>query len=208
MKAVVTFFVFAACQFCFAGGDTNIIAMSDWSKPVGTIHGHSLRARMIIAQEHSPGHAGPWPETEFYLELQNVSVAIFSPTRIYFDPGRGLRCEVLDANGKPPPQVGGGGSGGGAGACWITLPYDSTIRLRANMYGYGKKEGDGLLIQMSPPAMQRWDIQAGDTNVYFLSGTFSVAPPTNDIPKDFEVARAVWSGTLDLPKMKIAIQKP
>ena len=76
------------------------------------------------------------------------------------------------------------------------------------MYGYGKKEGDGLLIQMSPPAMQRWDIQAGDTNVYFLSGTFSVAPPTNDIPKDFEVARAVWSGTLDLPKMKIAIQKP
>jgi len=100
MKAIVPFLLVAACQFCFAAGDTNIIAMSDWSKPVGTFHGHSLRARMIIAQEHSAAHAGQWPETEFYLELQNVSGSIGSPTRIYFDPGRSLRCEVLDANGK------------------------------------------------------------------------------------------------------------
>ncbi len=76
------------------------------------------------------------------------------------------------------------------------------------MYGYGKKKGAGLLIQMSPPGMQSWDIQAGDTNVYFLSGTFTVRPPTNSVPRDFEAARAVWSGTLELPKMKISVQKP
>jgi hypothetical protein len=110
----------------------------------------------------------------FYLELQNVSGAVGAPMQIYFDPGRGLQCEVLDSHGKPPPLVGGAGSGGSAGTCWITLPYGSTIRLRASMVGYGKKPGDGLLIQLSPPSMQRWDIQSGDTNAYFMSGTFTV----------------------------------
>jgi hypothetical protein len=76
------------------------------------------------------------------------------------------------------------------------------------MYGYGKPKGDGLLIQMSPPAMQHWEIRPGDTNAYYLSGTFTVTPPTNHIASDFEAARAVWSGTLELPKTKISIPKP
>jgi hypothetical protein len=208
MRAATLFLLLTACQFCIAGGETNIIAMSDWSKPVGTKYGQTLRGRMLIAQEHSPAHAGPTPETEVYLELQNVSGAAGAPMQICFDPGRGLRCEVLDADGKPPPSIGGAGSGGGAGACWITLPYDCTIRLRANMYGYGKKAGDGLLIQMSPPAMQRWDIQAGDTNVYFMSGTFTVTTPANHVARDFDETRSIWSGTLELPKMKISVPKP
>ena len=203
MKAISLFFIIAAYQLCFAGGDTNIIAMSDWSKPVGTFYGETLRGRMIVAQEHSPAH----PETEFYLELQNVSVGVGRPMQIYFDPGRGLHCEMLDASGKPPLLVGSGSGGGGAGACWITLPYDCTIRLRANMYGYGKQAGDGLLLTMSPPTMQSWDIRAGDTNVYYLSGTFTVTPPTNSPPRDFDTERTIWSGTLELPKMKVWVGK-
>jgi len=208
MRAITPLLLLAGCQFCFADGDTNIIAMSDWSKPVGTFHGQTLRGRMLIAQEHSPAHAGPWPETEFYLELQNVSGAAGAPMQFYFDPGRGLHCELLDANGRPPPPVGMGGSGGGAGACWITLPYDSTIRLRANMYGYGLKPGDGLLLVLSPPTMQSWTIRASDTNVYFISGTFTVTTPTNHVAKDFDDARTIWSGTLEFPKMKISVPKP
>ncbi len=202
MKTLALFFIFAACHLCFAGGDTNIIAISDWSKPVGTIYSQSLRGRIIIAQEHSPAYDGPSPETEFYLELQNVSGATGTPMQIYFDPEHGLHCDVLDASGKPPPMVGTGGSGGGAGACWIALPYDSTIRLRANMHGYGKKAGDGLLLAMVAP-MQRWDIQPGDTNRYYLSATFTVTPPTNSAPRNADVESRIWSGTLELPKMKI-----
>src|SRR5664279_1766511 len=154
MKTITLFLLSAACQLCFAGEDTNIIAMSDWSKPVGTSYGQTLRGRMILAQGHSFARAGQGLETEFYLELQNVSWAIGAPMQIHFDPA-GLHCEIVDSNGKPPPpQVGGGGSGGGAGKCSITLPYDGTIKLRANMYGYGRQKGDGLLIEMSPPAMQ------------------------------------------------------
>lgn len=207
MKAIMPLLLLAACQFCFAGGETNIIAQSDWSKPVGTSGGHSLRVRMIVAQGRGVAFAGPWPETQFYLEFQNVSGAIDSPTQFYFDPSQQLRCALLDANGRPPPPVGRGGSGGGAGASWITLPYDSTIRLRANMFGYGRKPGDGLQLTLWPAA-QDWVIQAGDTNTYYLSGTFTVTTPRISAPTDFEAARAVWSGTLELPKMKISVRKP
>lgn len=163
---------------------------------------------MLIAQEHSPAHAGPWPETELYLELQNVSGAVGPPMRIYFDPGRGLRCELLNSLGKSLPERGTPGSGGGAGACWIILPYDSTIRLRANAYGYGMKPGDGFSLRLSPPGSQDWAIRAGDTNTYFLSSSFTVTPPTNHITQDFDEARTIWNGTLELPKMKIEIPKP
>ena len=121
------------------------------------------------------------------------------------DPSGGLRCSMTDADGRIVSTEG-SGSGGGAGATWITLPYDSIIQLRANMYGYGNKRGEGLNLILYPP--QAWQLRADDTNTYYLSGTFTVTTPTNFIPKDFEASRAVWSGTLDLPKMKITVPKP
>jgi hypothetical protein len=60
---------------------------------------------------------------------------------------------------------------------------------------------------LSPPAMQSWTIRPTDTNVYFMSGTFTVTTPTNHIAKDLHDARAIWSGTLELPRMKIWPQK-
>ncbi len=208
MKAITLFVLLTMSRFCFAGGDSNVIAVSDWSKPVSSANGQSLRGRMFIAQEHSPANSGPWPETELYLELKNVTGAVGPPMQIYFDPGNGLHCEMVDANGKPPPARPGGGSGGGAGACWVTLPYDSTIRLRANMYGYGRQIGDGLLLVLSPPARGHWNIQAGDTNTYFLSGTFAATAPTNHVAQDFDATRVEWQGTLELPRMKISLTQP
>ena len=186
--------------------------MSDWSKPVGTPQGQTIRVRMLIAQGRGACFDGPWPETEFYLDLQNISCA-HGPMQIYFDPSEQLHCTLLDANGKSPH--GGSGSGGGAGSAWISLPYDSTIRLRANMFGYGNKPGDGLRLCLWPPA-QDWNIAASDTNIYCLSGTFTV---TNHIPKDFTVTGLMtpeqmrlqeveWSGTIELPKMRISLVKP
>lgn len=207
MKAFASLLFLAACQFSYAGGDTNIVAISDWSKPVGATNGATLRARMIISEEHSPAHAGPQKETAFYLEFQNVTGAVGDTLQFYFDPGRALHCELLDADGKPSPPDGVAGNGGGAGPCWITLPYDSTIRLRANMYGYGLKPEDGFMLVMSPPNMQSWTIRPGDTKTYFMSGTFTVATPTNHVTKDSDDARSIWSGALVLPKMKISLPK-
>ena len=206
MRTITSLFLLlATCQFSFASDDTNIIAMSDWSNPVSTSGGHRIRGRMIAAYGRGAAFVGPWPETQVFMEFQNVSGAIGRPTQFYFDPYRGFRCEMKDVHGKTI-STGGGGDGGGAGATWITLPYDSAIRLRANMYGYGNKRGDGLNLTLYPT--QAWQIRAGDTNEYYLTGTFTVATPTNFVPKDFEAARAVWSGTLELPKMKITVPKP
>lgn len=187
MKVITIFLIFAACQICLAGGDTNIIAMSDWSKPVATSNGQTLRARMIFAKENTPIYASPWTGTRFYLELQNISDAGRPPMQVYFDPRRSLHTKLLDANGNPPPPVGGGGSVTIGGGAWITLPRDSTIRLPHSMYGYR---------------------QDGDTNIYFLSGTFTDASPTNNAARDSETKLAIWSGTLELPKMKIPVDKP
>jgi len=198
-------------HFCFAGADTNIIAVSDWSKSVSTGYGQSLRGRMLIAEEQPPGHASP--ETELFLELENVSDPVAGPMQVYVDPANGLHCGMLDAYGKPPTtlKVSGGMRGDGGGyrvpVNWITLPYDSTIRLRANGT-FSWRRGDGLLLMLDPFSDQHWEIGSGDTNTYFLYGTFTVTPPTNQVQPDATGSRAQWQGTLDLPKMKISLRKP
>lgn len=202
MRAILLLIVLAAWRFSSEAEDTNTIAVSGWSKPVGTFHGHTLRARFVLAHVYSPAFGGPFPETALYLEFKNVSGAIGSPTRIHFDPWQ-LRCELRDANGRAK-TVGGAGSGSGPGACWLTLPYDSSIRVRANMYAYGAPRGDGLLLQLFNGG---WVISKGDTNDYFLSGSFTVAPLTNNI-SDFEVTRSIWSGTLELPETTIYEGRP
>jgi hypothetical protein len=160
---------------------------------------------MIIAYGRSSAFDGPHPETQVYLEFQNVSGAIISPTQFFFDPTAGLRCEVRDGNGLLLRAS--GGNTLGTGASWITLPYDSTIRLRANAAGFGSTPGEGLILMLHPEAEQYWWIRTGDTNTYYLSGTFTVTTPTNFVPKDFETARAVWSGTLKLPKTRVYCPK-
>src|SRR5690242_17562467 len=100
MKAIPALLLLAAPQFCFAEDLTNVIATSEWSKPVETKYGHSLRVRMIVAQGRGAAFAGPSPETQFFLEFQNVSGAITAPTQFLFDPSAGLRCVMKDADGK------------------------------------------------------------------------------------------------------------
>ena len=86
------------------------------------------------------------------------------------------------------------GSGGRPGKAWVTLPFDSTLRLRANPYGFGRADADGLLIPLGSDA---WLIRAGDTADYFLAGTFA------SVPKD-GVGINVWTGEIKLPKAKVS----
>jgi hypothetical protein len=197
MRTITTLVFLVAQVCCVASSDTNVIAMSDWSPPLD-----GLRVRMVVGHGRGANFGGPWPETQFYLEFKNVTG---SDLEFYFDPLKGLHAQLEDAKGKTV-SPGGAGSGGGAGASWITLPYDSIIRLRANMYGYGEKPGEGLNLTLYPP--QAWQIRPGDTNAYFLSGEFTVTKPTNSLPRDTHTNRGVWSGTLELPKMRIVAPMP
>jgi hypothetical protein len=201
MKTTAALLFIAAQQLCFAS-DTNLIAISDWSKPVGNEFENQLRVRTIITYGRSPGFSGPLPETQFYLEFENTAWPRFA-TEFYFDPEHGLHCEVRDANGKLLTTGGGGSGPGGNKASWIMLPRDSAIRLHAGDYGYGQKPGEGLRLCLWPFAHQDWMIAAGDTNTYFLSGTLTITTPTNFVPKLHEGRNTVCTGTFQLPKVKI-----
>jgi len=188
-----------------AAQETNAIAISEWSEPVDySADGKNcalLRGRILILEGRSPAHAGKLVETQVYLELQNVSTSVTGPMLLYFDPREGMKCELQDALGRPAPEEGSGGSGSFPSACWITLPYDSTTRLRTSWYGYGMAHEYGLMIPLFHPLT----IRANNTNDYYLSGTFTVTPPTNRVsPLDY----CVWRGTLNIPKTKIQVRRP
>jgi len=217
MRIITPLPLLLACQVCFAGEDTNIIAMSDWSKPVATqsgSHVQKLRARMLVMYGRGACFDGPNPETQFYLELSNISCANV-PMQICFDPLHQLSCALLDVNGKPVPTPRpGAGSIPERSGDWITLPYDSTIRLRVNSGGYGNKKGEGLNLYLWPSGS--WYLRPGDTNTYYLIGTFTVTnhvatgmnQPGGFRPRETELFDAEWSGTIELPKMKISVPKP
>lgn len=198
--------LFAGNMCCMGVEDTNAIAISPWSEPVasgaeGQSGSSAVRGRLLVLEGRSPGYAGQLPETRVYLELQNVSTGVGGSIELYFDPRNGLRGELRDSRGQPPPQVGAGGNGGFPGACWVILPYDSTVKLRASWYGYGMPRSAGLKI----PLFEELVLRADNTNDYYLAVTFIAPPPTNHV---LEPGHTIWQGTLSLPKVMVSSRRP
>lgn len=200
MRTVIFSLLLAATQASFAATDTNVIAVSDWSEPVADNRGYALRARLVIAYT---GHTDR--DTGVYVELQDASGHVGGSMAVYFDGG--LNCELRDAEGKVVPQSPFAFSGACPNSCWIMMPSDSTVRLRANCFGIGKPQGDGLAI--SVPG-KYWVIPADDTREYFLSGSLTVIPPKDRVsfPDFTGLDVQVWRGTLTFPKMKISVKRP
>jgi hypothetical protein len=184
---VLSFLILLSSQVaCFAVDDANILAAGDWSAPVagtqdaGTIRGAHhpvLRGRLLLCE--SPKNNSP----ALYLELQDCN-EVWGDIEVYCSGDNGgCRLEARDASGKSIEWQPGPFGGRVAGAHWITLPCDSTIRLRVSRWA--------TFIYAS----------AGD---YSVSGTFS-SQPAND-PNDRRPD--VWQGTLKLPPLKIIPKKP
>src|SRR5579871_3936841 len=61
--AFLSCFLVATSQLCFAGGDTNMIVISEWSKPVSLRnergHDETIRGRLLIIQGMEPAYGGP-----------------------------------------------------------------------------------------------------------------------------------------------------
>jgi hypothetical protein len=87
-------------RFCCLADDTNIIAVSDWSEPVG-FHTHSVRGRLLILNGSEPADGGSkTDQTMMFVELQQVTGAQAPSVKIYFDV-MNLSCNLTDSNGKP-----------------------------------------------------------------------------------------------------------
>lgn len=197
MKILASFLISAGCQLCFAGADTNIIVMSEWSKPVSLtddqLHEQAIRGRLLILKGMEPAYGGP-PTTNgamTFVELQNVSIG---GIEVYFAVTN-LHCELTDATGKAvpkPTQVSWGGRGPFL-PCWVNLPYNSTIRLFVN----GGRLNP-LMVYPSGEPWTRWSIPASGTNAYYLTGTLSVSTHAHpSLPPDY------YKATLIFPKTRI-----
>jgi len=195
MRVIASFLIYAAGQLCFAGEDTNIIVMSEWSKSVSLrdtkSYDHAIRGRLLILQGMEPSYGGP-PTTNgamTFVELQNVGIG---DIEVYFAVTN-LHCQLSDSAGKAVPKPE-GAAWGGRGPflpCWVNLPYNSTIRLFVN----GGRLNP-LMVYPSGEPWSRWSIPANGTNVYYLTGTLSVSTHTNSsLPSDYFEAMLVFPKT-------------
>jgi hypothetical protein len=146
-----------------------------------------LRGRLILAQGRLLGD-GKARESLVYVELENVTPTHSGEVLVSFDSDA-LKCELSDSAGKAVTQTPVFGTGGRPGKRIVTIPFDSSIRLRANPYAFGRAEG--LLIPLNNAA---WQIK--DDADYFLAGTLTVTAP--------EGKADAWKGELKLPKAKIS----
>jgi hypothetical protein len=210
MKSVWSLVIFALCQLCIAAENTNILFVSEWSKP-GSLrndqgHDESIRGRILIVQGMEPAYGGP-PTTNgamTFVELQNVTQGNGGGIEIYFAVTN-LHCELSDAAGKavPKAEVHGWGGRGPFSPYWVNLPYNSSIRLFVNC---GRM--DPLSVYPSGEPWCYWSIPKSDTNIYYLDGTLNLSTHTNysGLPQFrntmyFDEYRA----TLTFPKTKVTI---
>jgi len=196
MKTIVLFLLLAPIQCCFGQTDTNVIATGDWSEVV-----NGLRGRLLVYDDQGSSAAN---HARVYLELQHVFQGAWAiPLEIYYDIGvrDDLHLEVRDRLDKPIPLAPIAIRGFVPNPCWVTLPCDSIVRLRADLYTLGpQSKPDGLEI-LAPHG--GWIIQPNATNDIFLCGSFT---PPKDHPSCLNYH--VWQGTLNFPKVKIPVKKP
>jgi hypothetical protein len=216
MKSLAVSLILLSSLHCFAE-DTNIILVSDWSKPVSlrrmdTGHDHSIRGRVLIIAGSEPAYGGPRTDnrTMTFIELQNVTGAQSENIDLHIGE---MKFNLRDENGKDAPNPNGFTGGSypsaiGSGPCWESLPYNSAIRLFVIS---GTKSP--LTITKDGDPFSYWSIPANDTNEYYLTGTLQIYTRTNGLDEVFpkELEKMKWEifnqtckATIIFPKVKIS----
>jgi len=205
MKTIALFIVLSSLQCCLGQTDTNLLAAGDWSETVhdatqygwGSWH-PALRGRLLVQNDTKENRA------RVYLELQHLYEGGWGvPLEVYYDIGR---CEashpaLRDSLDRPIPSVGAGIAMATPMPYWVTLPCDSTLRLRVDWGGLSPSPKPGSLELHI--GWSCWVIRPNATNEFFLSGSFT---PSKDNPSPTQ--NHVWHGTLHLPKVRIPFKKP
>ena len=178
-----------------------VIAASEWSKSVES-HDQFLRARWLLLEGRSRAYAGPGQELMLYVEIENASSAWGEPLRVYFDPRQGLHFDVIDKDGKPIAPSPGAGSGGDVSSGWITIPYDSSVRLRANPGGWTKPNDARLALPFRPMEGRVWVFGSPPSDSLFVTSRLTVSPPTEDTIEN----RFDWRGVIEFPQVKLRFE--
>ena len=180
---------------------SKVIAEGQWSEPVADNRGFAVRGRLVLCERVIAENRR---EAAVYIELADASEHVGGSMQVFCDLGKtdfrpeyksGLACELFDKDKKPVALSIFAFSGAMPGSLWMPLPSDATIRLRASPFGVHRPGA----LAISLPS-QLWVIEGDDKNEYFLSGTFTVDPPTDRPPPG---DGQVWRGTIELPALRI-----
>ena len=220
MKRIALLVLLATGASCLGAEDTNVIASGEWSGPVscageGLEFCGTLRGRLLLCQSPKDKVIAVYVEFQECADSWGGTLDVYCNMKPTVALGAGpdsqgrerieeaaAHWEMRDASNRPVPESPGGFGGGAPGADWITLPCDSTVRLRASVYGGGRlKDGSLSIFFLS----NHWVIPPRSTNDYYLSCTFVVDPPTNHVALP---EHRVWHGSLSLPRMRIPVQRP
>ncbi len=208
MKILSAILLLAVSHCCLAQTDTNLIGAGAWSEPVSAgeeWQAITLRGRLLLYGDQAGGAAN---KARVYLELQHIlnHTNTINPVEIYYNPNMGFDNEppglllgLRDARGQEIPSIPQPFNGSFIKPYWITLPDDSTVRIRADYFAAGYTETNGLNI-LGRAGL--WTIPPHATNDFYLHGTF-IATKSHPSPLNYHI----WQGTLELPPVKIQAKK-
>jgi|SRR5450432_1004925 len=173
--------MFALMFFCVVPQLTGANDGTGWSLPV-----HGLEARLSFSKSE---RFNGTPLIATYLELRNVAT-VGSVIELPFNQDN-MQFEVVDERNKPlaqPPQafdevfveIG-----------LLRMPHDSYLRFNVSHRGAGVPKNQAGLLDLG--ASHIWTFRPGDKHSYYLRGRLSVEPGNEP----------TWSGTIELPKVKI-----
>jgi len=200
MKSIPLFMLFALGHCCYGQTDTNLLAVGDWSAAVEDQQ-HWLRGRLLVyddSVESAGNHA------RVYLELQHVFHGFSSTVEIYFDAcfGTGMHFHLENDFGEVAPSASIFLRGVMPNPTCLTLPCDSTVRVRADLWHMQREaKPDGLQIIVNNG--RGWIVPRNATNDFFLWAEFT-PPGGHRSPLNY----FVWQGTLKLPRVRIPFKKP
>ena len=191
---------FGSVPYASAQIDKHILGTGAWSKPV-TDTDHTLRGRLLVYDDDARESIN---HVRVYLELQHIFEGGWPlPPEIHYDldgAKRALQLKLCDGRGRTLPRETNYADRGSARIYpfWVTLPCDSLLRLRADIYTMGlTPKPKGLVVQVEDGI---WIVPPHHRPVY-LSGTFTPPLDRRSSAKHF-----VWQGTLELPPVKIPIR--
>lgn len=166
-------------------------SIGEWSEPVDGLRGRLLFAENV--KDENGVRIG-----NIYLELQNLSSG--DNRYVYYDAKKSpIHCELNDSKSDGVKVWPGNMSDGMPSACWLALPYDSSLRFDTRLGPAFTPSHPCLFICIGLEG-GTWEIPLTATNDFYLSGTFTTTPPQN------ETRPHMWEGTLKLPPVKISVK--
>ena len=154
-----------------------------WSEPIQGVQG-----RLITREDRIFNGT---KIVAVYLELRNATNVLGS-IEVYFDSNK-LKTLIVDSNddliSKPMDAA---MSVFEPLPLWLVLPYDSSLRFRVSVSGYGIPKG-GTAIQMMEGLLL---VGPNVKQECFLEGTFVSEP-------EKKMSEEKWRGTIKLPKVLI-----